>query len=160
MQTNSSYQINHRLCRNPDSDINGPWCYTENNGNLVAEYCGIDECSSLCPMKFPYKHTLDDICCSTDACTTMNKFHTRSCINCKSNQHAIALLKNGTLQNENKRKSPCNLCLRGEKCIFNETQSSWVCQGLFLTIVSNIMIRFRILRWSMPWTDTKIKTRR
>ena len=33
---------NHKYCRNPDNDANGPWCYVDFNGDY--EYCDIPNC--------------------------------------------------------------------------------------------------------------------
>ena len=33
----------HHFCRNPDGDVNGPWCYTRSE-HMKWDYCHIDEC--------------------------------------------------------------------------------------------------------------------
>ena len=35
-----------QYCRNPDGDVNGPWCYTTNPRKLF-DYCDIPQCGKL-----------------------------------------------------------------------------------------------------------------
>lgn len=42
----SSWQLEGNFCRNPDSDVRGPWCIT-NIETMQMEYCDIDPCSKI-----------------------------------------------------------------------------------------------------------------
>ncbi|EDL83070.1 plasminogen, isoform CRA_f [Rattus norvegicus] len=45
-QTNPRAGLEKNYCRNPDGDVNGPWCYTMNPRKLY-DYCNIPLCASL-----------------------------------------------------------------------------------------------------------------
>lgn len=34
-------------CRNPDGDMEGPWCYVDNGGNITVGYCDLLMCGEL-----------------------------------------------------------------------------------------------------------------
>ncbi|XP_051020199.1 plasminogen [Acomys russatus] len=44
-QTNPRAGLENNYCRNPDGDVNGPWCYTTNPRKLY-DYCDIPLCAS------------------------------------------------------------------------------------------------------------------
>lgn len=31
-------------CRNPDKDLEGPWCYVQVSGNVTIDYCDVELC--------------------------------------------------------------------------------------------------------------------
>ncbi|XP_037673592.1 plasminogen-like [Choloepus didactylus] len=43
-ETNPQAGLEKNYCRNPDGDVNGPWCYTMNPGKLF-DYCDVPLCS-------------------------------------------------------------------------------------------------------------------
>ncbi|XP_015354097.1 plasminogen isoform X1 [Marmota marmota marmota] len=45
-QTNPRAGLEKNYCRNPDNDVNGPWCYTTNPRKLF-DYCDVPQCASL-----------------------------------------------------------------------------------------------------------------
>ncbi|KAI4582599.1 hypothetical protein MJG53_009150 [Ovis ammon polii x Ovis aries] len=44
-ETNPRAGLEKNYCRNPDGDVNGPWCYTTNPRKLF-DYCDIPQCES------------------------------------------------------------------------------------------------------------------
>lgn len=34
-------------CRNPDGDMEGPWCYVDQHGNTTVDYCDLEMCGEL-----------------------------------------------------------------------------------------------------------------
>ncbi|MEE6511845.1 hypothetical protein FKM82_018677, partial [Ascaphus truei] len=42
--THPNEDLNKNYCRNPDRDINGPWCYITTPGTLQWDYCDIPRC--------------------------------------------------------------------------------------------------------------------
>ncbi|XP_033104299.1 uncharacterized protein LOC117106892 [Anneissia japonica] len=54
----SSYHI-HNLCRNPDYDPNGPWCYTV-DPNVRYSYCDVPTLEEPCPLE-PFTGDLNPI---------------------------------------------------------------------------------------------------
>lgn len=44
-ETNPRAGLEENYCRNPDGDVNGPWCYTMNPRKLF-DYCDIPQCAS------------------------------------------------------------------------------------------------------------------
>ena len=48
-KTQSFYpdERNHNYCRNPDDDVNGPWCYVEKDGDFEKSYCDIPNCDNF-----------------------------------------------------------------------------------------------------------------
>lgn len=34
-------------CRNPDGDLEGPWCYVNEAGNITMDYCNLELCGEL-----------------------------------------------------------------------------------------------------------------
>ncbi|XP_004449855.1 plasminogen isoform X2 [Dasypus novemcinctus] len=44
-ETNPRADLEENYCRNPDGDVNGPWCYTTNPKKLF-DYCDIPQCLS------------------------------------------------------------------------------------------------------------------
>lgn len=44
-ETNPRAGLEKNYCRNPDGDVNGPWCYTMNPRKLF-DYCDIPQCAS------------------------------------------------------------------------------------------------------------------
>ncbi|XP_069028459.1 plasminogen [Embiotoca jacksoni] len=45
-QTHPTKGLDSNSCRNPDSDVNGPWCYTTDR-NKKWDYCQIPDCAGL-----------------------------------------------------------------------------------------------------------------
>ncbi|XP_036406275.1 plasminogen [Megalops cyprinoides] len=46
-ETHPTKGLESNQCRNPDDDVNGPWCYTT-DPNKKWDYCQIPDCSSTC----------------------------------------------------------------------------------------------------------------
>ncbi|XP_062953943.1 plasminogen [Cynocephalus volans] len=44
-ETNPRAGLEKNYCRNPDGDVNGPWCYTTNPRKLF-DYCDVPQCAS------------------------------------------------------------------------------------------------------------------
>ncbi|KAI5193842.1 plasminogen [Manis pentadactyla] len=44
-RTNPQAGLEKNYCRNPDGDVNGPWCYTTNPRKLF-DYCDVPQCAS------------------------------------------------------------------------------------------------------------------
>ncbi|DAA25966.1 TPA: plasminogen precursor [Bos taurus] len=44
-ETNPQSGLERNYCRNPDGDVNGPWCYTMNPRKLF-DYCDVPQCES------------------------------------------------------------------------------------------------------------------
>lgn len=34
-------------CRNPDNDLEGPWCYVNIAGNVTIDYCDLELCGTV-----------------------------------------------------------------------------------------------------------------
>ncbi|XP_077874920.1 plasminogen isoform X1 [Ictidomys tridecemlineatus] len=45
-QTNPRAGLEKNYCRNPDNDVNGPWCYTTNPRKLF-DYCDVPQCEAV-----------------------------------------------------------------------------------------------------------------
>ncbi|KAG8583052.1 hypothetical protein GDO81_008263 [Engystomops pustulosus] len=45
-QTHPFSGLDNNYCRNPDGDINGPWCFVNVPGTLIWDYCDIPACVS------------------------------------------------------------------------------------------------------------------
>ncbi|KAF3831331.1 hypothetical protein GH733_000068 [Mirounga leonina] len=52
-QTNPRAGLEKNYCRNPDGDVNGPWCYTTNPSKLF-DYCDVPQCSKLLSFFVPF----------------------------------------------------------------------------------------------------------
>ncbi|XP_069463802.1 plasminogen [Ambystoma mexicanum] len=46
-QTHPDADLAGNYCRNPDGDINGPWCYITTPGEKKWDYCDIPKCASI-----------------------------------------------------------------------------------------------------------------
>lgn len=44
--------VSFQYCRNPDGDVNGPWCYTMNPRKLY-DYCDVPLCGKFLPLPSP-----------------------------------------------------------------------------------------------------------
>ncbi|XP_053566915.1 plasminogen [Bombina bombina] len=45
-QTHPDADLERNYCRNPDGDINGPWCFVTTPGSLKWDYCDIPQCAT------------------------------------------------------------------------------------------------------------------
>ncbi|XP_075059363.1 plasminogen-like [Mixophyes fleayi] len=45
-ETHKDSGLDRNYCRNPDGDINGPWCYVSTPGPVSWDYCDIPQCAS------------------------------------------------------------------------------------------------------------------
>lgn len=47
-------------CRNPDGDLEGPWCFVKDAENLTIDYCNLELCGEFSP-KILYFISLKDL---------------------------------------------------------------------------------------------------
>ncbi|KAM3930890.1 plasminogen-like [Leptodactylus fuscus] len=45
-QTHPQAGLDNNYCRNPDGDVNGPWCFVNTPGSVIWDYCDIPICVS------------------------------------------------------------------------------------------------------------------
>lgn len=46
---NPEVTLSKNYCRNPDGDLEGPWCYVKKAGNITIDYCDLELCGEFNP---------------------------------------------------------------------------------------------------------------